>query len=60
MTSVHLDLGKLLGFRLLDAQETQTLILGSKVGGKVGNKGGIKLGAKLGGKLGDKPTADAN
>lgn len=46
MTSVNLDLSKLLGFRILDTADVTAMSLGSKTGNKLGEKAGIKEGAK--------------
>ena len=58
MTSINLDLSKLLGFRILDTTEATGASLGMKSGDKptvsanAGNKVGTKLGEKLGAKDG--------
>ena len=50
MTTIDIDLSKLLGFRLLDETEAQGLRLGAKTG--------VKDGRKVGSKVGAKPTVD--
>lgn len=52
MASIDLDLGRLLGFRLLDEKETYDLRSGAKIGLKDGVKLGEKLGTKTGRKVG--------
>ncbi|MFT4793880.1 MAG: hypothetical protein ACJAVR_004154 [Paracoccaceae bacterium] len=64
MSSVQLDLAKLLGYKIFSEDERAAVVtqdakrlgakFGAKDGIKLGEKLGEKLGAKLGSKVGDK------